>query len=60
MKIPGQLSMQINSHTTDSEVARYTAAADQEALSDSAAEMLMANLSARLANRNANSLEKEA
>jgi len=36
-------------HTTDSEVARYTAAADQAALSDSAAELLMANLRERLA-----------
>lgn len=36
-------------HTTDSEVARYTAAADQQALSDAAAEMLMANLRNRLA-----------
>ena len=47
-------------HTTDSEVARYTAAADQKALSDAAAEMLMANLATRLANRDANLLEKEA
>ncbi len=31
-------------HTTDSEVARYTAAASQQALSDAAAEMLLANL----------------
>jgi integrase len=47
-------------HTTDSEVARYTAAADQELLSDKAAEMLMANLSKRLANESANPLKKEA
>lgn len=47
-------------HTTDSEVARYTAAADQEALSDRAAEMLMANLAERLANKSDNPLEKEA
>jgi integrase len=47
-------------HTTDSEVARYTAAADQQALSDAAADMLMANLSKRLANQDANPLEKEA
>ncbi|SCW36923.1 Site-specific recombinase XerD [Sphingobium faniae] len=47
-------------HTTDSEVARYTAAADQQALSDAAAEMLMANLADRLANRVSNPLEKEA
>ncbi|MGE4324160.1 MAG: tyrosine-type recombinase/integrase [Sphingobium sp.] len=47
-------------HATDSEVARYTAAADQQALSDAAAEMLMANLADRLANRGANPLEKEA
>jgi integrase len=37
-------------HTTDSEVARYTAAADQQAMSDAAGEMLMANLRHRLAN----------
>lgn len=37
-------------HTTDSEVARYTAAADQALLSDAAAELLMANLRERLAN----------
>ena len=37
-------------HTTDSEVARYTAAADQMMLSDSAAELLMANLHERFAN----------
>ena len=36
-------------HTTDSEVARYTAAADQVLLSDAAAELLMANLRKRLA-----------
>lgn len=47
-------------HTTDSEVARYTAAADQQALSDSAAEMLMANLAERLAKSSDNPLEKEA
>lgn len=47
-------------HTTDSEVARYTAAADQKALSDAAAELLMANLQERFANENSNSLEKEA
>lgn len=47
-------------HTTDSEVARYTAAADQKALSDAAAGLLMANLSERLANHSANPLEKEA
>lgn len=47
-------------HTTDSEVARYTAAADQQALSDDAGEMLMANLRKRLANEGANTLEKEA
>ena len=47
-------------HTTDSEVARYTAAADQEALSDAAAEKLMANLRKRLANENPKPLEKEA
>jgi len=47
-------------HTTDSEVSRYTAAADQQALSDAAAEMLMANLTQRLANERRNPLEKEA
>ena len=31
-------------HATDSEVSRYAAAADQQARSDSAGEMLMANL----------------
>ena len=45
-------------HTTDSEVARYTAAADQAAHSDSAAELLMANLRMRLANESDNSLER--
>jgi len=43
-------------HTTDSEVSRYTAAAEQQLLSDSAAEMLMANLQQRLANANDNAL----
>lgn len=47
-------------HTTDSEVARYTAAADQEALSDAAADKLMANLRQRLANANANPMKKDA
>lgn len=47
-------------HTTDSEVSRYTAAADQMVLSDAAGEMLMANLRKRLAIQNANPLEKEA
>jgi hypothetical protein len=36
-------------HTTDSEVARYTAAADQRTLSDTAANKLLANLAERLA-----------
>ena len=44
-------------HTTDSEVARYTAAVDQAMLSDAAAELLMANLRNRLANQNDNSME---
>jgi integrase len=44
-------------HTTDSEVARYTAAVDQAALSDSAAVKLMANLRERLANGERNALE---
>lgn len=46
-------------HTTDSEVSRYTAAADQQALSDDAGEKLMANLRKRLANYSANTLKKE-
>ncbi|MDQ1232126.1 tyrosine-type recombinase/integrase [Sphingomonas sp. SORGH_AS_0879] len=36
-------------HTTDSEVARYTAAANQQVLSDAAGEQLLANLRERLA-----------
>jgi integrase len=44
-------------HTTDSEVARYTAAADQTILSDAAAELLMANLRTRLATGERNALE---
>ena len=47
-------------HTTDSEVARYTAAADQRVLSDGAGDMLMANLRDRLANQEDKPLEKEA
>ncbi|KER36183.1 tyrosine-type recombinase/integrase [Sphingobium indicum] len=47
-------------HTTDSEVARYTAAADQKTLSDEAGAMLMANLRKRLANETDNQLEKGA
>lgn len=47
-------------HTTDSEVSRYTAAADQQTLSDAAGDMLMANLAERLANQSRNTLEKEA
>jgi integrase len=47
-------------HTTDTEVARYTKAADQQALSDAAALLLMANLDARLANQADKPLEKEA
>ena len=46
-------------HTTDSEVARYTAAADQQSLSDSAGEMLMANLRLRLANEANKQLKKK-
>ncbi|HUD95069.1 tyrosine-type recombinase/integrase [Sphingobium sp.] len=45
-------------HTTDSEVARYTAAADQKMLSDEAGDMLMANLRERLAIQINNPLEK--
>lgn len=41
-------------HTTDSEVSRYTRQADQVALSDSAGEMLMANLRNGLANESDN------
>ena len=44
-------------HTTDSEVSRYTAAADQTLLSDAAAELLMANLRERLANSQPKALE---
>lgn len=44
-------------HTTDSEVARYTAAASQELLADAAAELLMANLRTRLANGDDKSLK---
>lgn len=47
-------------HTTDSEVARYTAAADQKMLSDEAGEKLMANLRKRLAIEAANRLERGA
>lgn len=47
-------------HTTDSEVSRYTAAADQESMADVAGEMLMANLRTRLAIHDRNTLEKEA
>ena len=45
-------------HTTDSEVARYTKAADQQTLSDEAGEMLMANLRKRLAIQSAKPLER--
>lgn len=47
-------------HTTDSEVARYTAAASQELLSDAAADKLMANLEARLASGVVKPFKKEA
>lgn len=40
-------------HSTDSEVARYTKAADQRTLSDAAGEKLLANLAERLANASA-------
>lgn len=46
-------------HTTDSEVARYTAAASKETLSDAAGEMLMANLRERLATKSDNPLRKD-
>ncbi|TCP98148.1 phage integrase family protein [Sphingomonas sp. PP-F2F-A104-K0414] len=44
-------------HTTDSEVARYTAAADQRTLSDTAADKLLANLAERLAKDAAKALK---
>lgn len=47
-------------HTTDSEVARYTAAANQQLLSDAAGEQLMANLREKLAKSNAKTLKKGA
>lgn len=47
-------------HTTDSEVSRYTAAADQKTLSDAAGEMLMANLRSRLAVATDKPLKNEA
>jgi len=47
-------------HTTNSEVARYTAAASQRSLSDDAAEKLMANLRERLAKSTAQDTEKQA
>lgn len=47
-------------HTTDSEVSRYTAAADQQALSDAAADLLLANLRERLAKSDNKLLESEA
>lgn len=43
-------------HTTDSEVARYTAAVSQQAMSDAAADMLLANLQTRLGEPEANAL----
>lgn len=43
-------------HTTDSEVARYTKAADQRALSNTAGEKLLANLAEKLANSSAKPL----
>lgn len=47
-------------HTTDSEVARYTAAASKEQLADDAAERLMANLRTRLASDDAKPLKSGA
>lgn len=47
-------------HTTDSEVARYTAAASQELLADAAEEKLLANLRERVANRDRNPRKSEA
>ena len=46
-------------HTTDSEVARYTAAADQQTLSDDAGDKLMANLRERLANETNKKVEEK-
>lgn len=43
-------------HTTDSEVARYTKAADQRTLSDTAGQKLLANLAEKLANPSAKPL----
>lgn len=45
-------------HTTDSEIARYTAAASQEVLSDAAAEMLLLNLRNRVVEPAANDGKK--
>ncbi len=47
-------------HTTDSEVSRYTAAADQPLMADKAGAMLMAYLREQLAIHERNTLEKEA
>lgn len=47
-------------HTSDSEVSRYTAAADRQLLSDAAGMRLMANLNAGLANEVDKSLEEGA
>lgn len=45
-------------HTTDSEVSRYTAAADQVTMADAAAVKLMANLQQGLANESSKALKK--
>lgn len=44
-------------HTTDTEVARYTAAASQQLMSDAAAELLMANLKTRVGEPDGKSAE---
>lgn len=46
-------------HTTDFEVARYTAAADQRTLSNAAADKLLANLAEKLANTRAKPAENQ-
>lgn len=45
-------------HTTDSEIARYTAAVDQQLMSDAAAEMLLANLIQRVSQKSSQAPEK--
>lgn len=45
-------------HTTDSEIARYTAAVDQQLMSDAAAEMLLANLVMRVSQKSGQTPEE--